>query len=118
MLYHLIVFHLFYRYSFIIGALINKVSKTRLQTRDLSNSSTNKAQNQRIKIINLIDIVSWLDKKFNKLYNTSNRAQFRVTVLKIWQKQDADFFPEHHRPRLARIPRLARPAISEFFKKG
>src|ERR1044072_2726862 len=92
MLYHLIVFHLFYRYSFIIGALSNKVSKTRLQTRDLSNSSTNKAQNQRIKINNLIDILSWLYRKFNKLSNASNRAQFRDTVLKIWQKQDADLF--------------------------
>src|ERR1044072_8515782 len=92
MLYHLIVIHLFYRYLFIIGVLSNKVSKTRLQTRDLSNSSMNKAQNQRIKIINLVDILSWLDRKFNKFSNASNRAQFRVTVLKIWQKQDADVF--------------------------
>ena len=90
----MIVFHLFYRYSFIIGALSNKVSKTRLQTRDLSNSSMNKAQNQRIKTINLIDILSWLDRKFNKFSNASNRAQIRVTVLKIWQKQDADFFQD------------------------
>jgi hypothetical protein len=58
----------------------------------------------------LIDIHSLLDREFNKLSNASNRAKFRVTVHKLWPKQNSAIF--HNSRFLARA--LARARDSEL----
>src|SRR3954462_13432611 len=90
-LYQLIVFYSFYRYSCIFGALSNKNQRLSFKNANSTNSSKNKAQNKDDKIIILVSIHSLLDRALNKLSNASNRAEFGVTVLELWRKQNLIF---------------------------